>query len=140
MCDNGNEGNMSQIILDSSQILLISFLRTLILFLARCSYNLITLSLSISPCLSITAFGSFRLPRAYYWLGYHRLVGIRGPRLRLFDYSLAGGAADCWEHCSSAQHHATNNMSGHQQDETSKVLRHGHVFASFLQTPASRRA
>ena len=58
--------------------------------------TIITLLLRISPCLSITAFGSFRLPRAYYWLGYHRLVGIRGPRLRLFDYSLAGGAAACW--------------------------------------------
>jgi hypothetical protein len=66
MCDNGNEGNMSQIILDNSQILLISFLRTLILFLARCSYNLITLFLPISSCLFITVFGSFRLPRAYY--------------------------------------------------------------------------
>ena len=89
---------MSQIVLDHSQIILISFSQTLILFLARCSYNLITLFLPISPCLSITAFGSFRLPRAYYWLGYHRLVGIRGPRLRLFDYSLARGTADYWEH------------------------------------------
>jgi hypothetical protein len=107
MCDNGNEGNMSQIIHDNSQILLISFLRTLILFLARRSYNLITLFPPISPGLSITAFGSFRFPRAYYWLGYHRLVDIPGPRLRLFDYGLVGGAADCWEHCRRDAHELT---------------------------------
>src|SRR5271156_6697236 len=46
---------------------------------------------------SIAALGRTRLPRTYYWPGYHWLVSIPSPQLLLFDYSLAGGAADCSE-------------------------------------------